>query len=95
MTNALTDCLLSFRLLKVGGLLMVDDMSHPPVFQAMSAFVAALDADNRIEVLHREVRNLRSIRVMLRSTAYCSVLEVYCTMCLFGKRIAGHAHNDV
>lgn len=55
MTNALTDCLLSFRLLKVGGLLLVDDMHYSGVFRAMVAFVEALEADNRIEVLHSEV----------------------------------------
>lgn len=57
MTNALTDSLLAFRLLKVGGLLMVDDMDYPDVFRATVAFVKALEGENRLEVLHDEVRN--------------------------------------
>lgn len=82
MTNALTDCLLSFRLLKVGGLLLVDDMSLPGVFRAVGAFVEALEADDRIEVLNREVRNHRHGR---HSSTMVLCIEMYGAMCLFGK----------
>lgn len=66
--------------------MMVDDMPHSPVFQAVSAFVEAPSEDNRIEVLHSEVRNhCVAIHVVLHSTAACrSVLEVFWGMCLFG-----------
>lgn len=53
MQNALSDSLLSFRLLKVGGFLIVDDMSIPEVAAAMDVFMEALKL--RVELLHNEV----------------------------------------
>lgn len=55
MANALTDSLLSFRLLKVGGFLIVDDMSYPGVAAAMAAFMEALGGEDRVELLRNEV----------------------------------------
>lgn len=55
MANALSDTLLSFRLLKVGGFLVVDDMSVATVEVAMAAVVESLGGEGRLEVLHGEV----------------------------------------
>lgn len=57
MGPVLADAILSFRLLKVGGFLIFDDMIlFPDVERAMKAFVEALGGENRLEVLHNEVR---------------------------------------
>lgn len=62
MHHALADTILSFRLLKVGGLLVVDDVrAFAGVQQAMSAVIEALERENCVEVLHDEVRNATSM----------------------------------
>ncbi len=58
MQSVLADVILSFRLLKVGGYLIADDMrQYPGVERAMAAVVEAFGGGNRLEVLHNEVRN--------------------------------------
>lgn len=58
MADALSDCLLSFRLLNVGGVLVVDDLeSYANVARAATAFIEALKG-KQLEVLHQEVRKL-------------------------------------
>lgn len=58
MGPVLADAILSFRLLKVGGFLIFDDLTpfFPLVERAMAAFVEAIGGENRLEVLHSEVR---------------------------------------
>lgn len=67
MTNALSDSLLSFRLLKVGGFLIIDDMVIPEVAVAMAAFMEALGGEDRVELLHNEVGGEERSPCALRS----------------------------
>lgn len=56
MQHVLADAILSFRLLKVGGLLIFDDMkTFPGVGRATTAVIEALEGENCVEVLHNEV----------------------------------------
>lgn len=58
MPSVLADAVLSFRLLKVGGFLIFDDMLvFPDVGRAMEYFVEAFGGEHRLEVLHNEVGN--------------------------------------
>ena len=54
MADALADCLLSFRLLKVGGILIIDDETN---FHDVAAATAALERalGDGLQILHREV----------------------------------------
>ena len=54
MADALADCLLSFRLLKVGGTLIIDDEAN---FRDVAAATAALESalGGGLQILHREV----------------------------------------
>ncbi|CAM9096650.1 unnamed protein product [Hapterophycus canaliculatus] len=55
MTNAIADGLLSFRLLKKGGLMIFDDMLYyPSVGRAAAAIVEALGDEGRLEVLYNQ-----------------------------------------
>ena len=56
MQSAVADATLSLRILKVGGILIVDDMSWPGVERAMAAAVKAFGGENRLEVLSNKVR---------------------------------------
>jgi len=60
MQAVLADVILSFRLLKVGGFLIADDMKlFPEVEHAMAAVVEAFGGEGRLEVLHNEVRTTK------------------------------------
>ncbi|CAN0219672.1 unnamed protein product [Hapterophycus canaliculatus] len=55
MAAVLADAVLSFRLLRVGGLMIFDDMvGFPDVGPAMEYFVEAFEGDHRLEVLHNK-----------------------------------------
>lgn len=57
MSNALMDGLLSFHLLKIGGLLVFDDNDgFPGVAAATSAFLEAL-SEQRLEVMLNTVKS--------------------------------------
>lgn len=57
MQSAVADIMLSFRLLKVGGILIVDDTKYwAPVERAMAAAIKAFGGENRLEVLLSKVR---------------------------------------
>ena len=63
MQHVLADAILSFRLLKVGGLLIFDDMKFfPDVERATTAVIEALEGENSVEILHNEVRKFPSGR---------------------------------
>lgn len=64
MSNAITDGILAFRLLKVGGLMIFDDMLfYPSVARATAAIVEALGGEGRLEVLYSQVRYFQSTPV--------------------------------
>ncbi|CAN0083622.1 unnamed protein product [Scytosiphon promiscuus] len=53
MASVLADAVLAFRLLKVGGFLIFDDMVlFPTVGRAMEFFVEAFGGEHRLEVLY-------------------------------------------
>eukprot|EP00903_Cladosiphon_okamuranus_P016548 g15266.t1 len=55
MHHVLADALLSFRMLKVGGFLIFDDVKNfPAVGWAATAVIEALKEENCVEVLHNE-----------------------------------------
>lgn len=59
MHSVLADALLSFRLLKVGGFVIFDDMTvFRDVERATTAVMEALGGLAFVEVLHNEVRNV-------------------------------------
>lgn len=67
MQHVLADTVLSFRLLKVGGFLIFDDMmtGFPGVEMATTPVIEALEGERCVEVLHNEVRSTTSMRSVL------------------------------
>ena len=63
MMHTLADTILSFRLLKAGGLLIVDDMkSFLGVELAVTPVIKALEEEDCVEVLYNEVRRMTFVR---------------------------------
>lgn len=62
MNDVLGDALLSFRLLKVGGVMVFDDYWMKGVARATVSFEQALG--DSLKVLHRDILGIRSCRVV-------------------------------